>query len=200
MRSRWHLLELFPLPCLAFLLMVALVAIPAAAQGKAGKEPAPKPPLSTTEEVLAMWNEAGRKIVAMAEDFPEAKYDFEPNPEVRSFAEQILHVAGGHYLFLKAAKGEKWSEADGNPPRKNYPNKAAIVAFLKKSYADVNAYLKGQGDAGLAKAVKYPFGNRMVLQSFLWMDFVNHDSEHYGQLVVYYRVNNLVPPESRPRR
>jgi len=143
------------------------------------------------------WNEVGRKVIAMAEDWPEDKYEYKPNPEVRSFAEQVLHVAGGNYLFIKAARGEKWSEADGDPPRDKYKTKAQVVAFLKQSFADVAALIKQEGDAGLAKTMKYPFGNRMILRSMFWMDVLGHGSEHYGQLVVYYRANNMVPPESR---
>lgn len=158
---------------------------------------APKPAANTTEELLLMWGDIGRRINAMAEDFPEEKYDFKPSPEVRTFAEQLLHVAGANRLFLKVAKGEKWTPAEGSPLRKDYPTKAAVVTFVKKSFEDVAAYIKSQGDEGLAKAIQHPFADRMITQSALWWDFVNHASEHYGQLVVYYRVNGIVPPESR---
>lgn len=184
--------------CVAVVVLVACADASTLAQAqKAGTSPAPKPPMTTTEEVIFMWNDIGRKVIAMAEDFPEAKYDFKPSPEVRTFAEQLLHVGGGNYLFLKSAKGEKWTDADGNPLRKDYPTKAAVVQYVKKSFADVTAFIKTQGDAGLARPMKHPFANRLMLQSVFWMDFVNHASEHYGQLVVYYRLNGIVPPESR---
>ncbi len=161
--------------------------------------PPPKPAPSTTEEVLNAWAEPSRTILEMAEDFPESKYDFKPTPEVRTFAEQLLHIAGGNQLFLKMAKGEKWTPEEGSPPRSQYPTKAAVVGLVKKSFDDVSAYIKAQGDAGLAKPIQHPFQNRMILQSNFWIEFVQHVSEHYGQLVVYYRLNGLVPPESRPR-
>jgi hypothetical protein len=95
-------------------------AVPALAEtppaGTAAKPAAP------ADEVLASWNEAARKVVAMAKDYPEAKYDFKPTPEVRSFAEQILHVAGGNMLFLDAAKTGKFKEQD--PSRATYKTKA----------------------------------------------------------------------------
>jgi hypothetical protein len=61
----------------------------------------------------------------------------------------------------------------------------------------VAAHITQQGDAGLAQTMKYPFANRMIVRSMFWMDVLGHGSEHYGQLVVYYRANNMVPPESR---
>src|SRR5215475_3023783 len=60
--------------------------------------------VSEYDAVLANWNDIGRKLIAMAEDFPEDKYDFKPVPAQRSFAEQLLHVAGSNDLFTQVAK------------------------------------------------------------------------------------------------
>lgn len=159
---------------------------PAGAVAKAG---------TPADEVLAAWNEAARKIIAMAEDYPEAKYDFKPTPEVRSFAEQILHVAGGNVLFLDAAKTGKFKEED--PSRAAYKTKAQIVAFLKKSVADDAAYIR---QTSFATPMKSPFAPKMMSPMAYWYDAASHMSEHYGQLVFYYRLNKLVPPESRPKK
>src|SRR5215472_1180388 len=58
-----------------------------------------KPPLTPSQALLESWNDVGRKLIAMAEDFPENKYDFKPNPAQRSFREQLLHAAGANYFF-----------------------------------------------------------------------------------------------------
>jgi hypothetical protein len=47
--------------------------------------------------------------------------------------------------------------------------------------------------------MKYPFGNSVVHTSFSWWGDIEHCGEHYGQLVVYYRANDMVPPDSRPQ-
>src|SRR5438270_13472298 len=91
-------------------------------------------PQSSVEETLGTWNEEGRKLVAMAEDFPESKYDYKPTPEMRSFAEQLLHVASANAGFLAAVQTGKWTEADLS--RKQFDTKAKVVAELKKSIAD----------------------------------------------------------------
>jgi len=94
--------------------LAVLLSLSATAQN-----PVAKPALSPSQAVLAAWNEIGRKLIAMAEDFPEDKYDFKPVPVQRSFADQLLHVAGSNDLFTQVAKGQKpmTSLARTTPPR-----------------------------------------------------------------------------------
>jgi hypothetical protein len=61
--------------------------------------------LSPSTAALNAWNDIGRKLIAMAEDFPEDKYDYKPNPAQRTFADQLLHVAGSNDLFTDVANG-----------------------------------------------------------------------------------------------
>ena len=176
--------------------VMVLVAGSALAQQQA-QAPAPKPAGGPSQEALAMWNAIGDKLVAMAEDFPESKYDFKPKPEVRTFAEQLLHAAGTNYVLLSAIKGSQIGPGTEDPPRATYKTKADVVALLKKSVEDGAALIKEAGDAGMAKAVKFPYGNRMVSAAFCINEAAEHSGEHYGQLVVYYRINGIVPPASR---
>ncbi len=69
----------------------------------------------------------------MAEDFPEDKYDFKPASTQRSFAEQLLHAAGSNDLFTATAKGEKVVDDEA---REHFKTKAAVVAYVKKSFAE----------------------------------------------------------------
>jgi hypothetical protein len=135
----------------------------------------------------------------MAEDFPEDKYDFKPTPAQRSFAEQLLHAAGANYFLINIANGEK-PPAQEDPPRAKYKTKADVVAFVKKSFDDGSAMIKAKGDAGMSGMMVDPFENQQV-RVFDWTyGFMEHAGEHYGQLVVYYRLAGLVPPESRPKK
>src|SRR5216683_6621796 len=63
--------------------------------------------LTSSQAALESWNDVGRKLIAMAEDFPEDKYDFKPTPAQRSFAEQLLHAANANYYFINPATGKK---------------------------------------------------------------------------------------------
>jgi uncharacterized damage-inducible protein DinB len=180
-------------------LAVTLLAGMAGAQA-AGKDTAPKPPDSPSKVLLDSWNEIGGKLIAMAEDMPEDKYDFKPNPAERSFAEQLLHAAGANYFFINPVKG--LAPPQGDPKRAEYKSKAAVVDFVKKSFADGAALIQSKGDSGMNDLSIYPIPNQpaQVRFSDIAWGFIEHDGEHYGQLVVYYRVAGLVPPESRPKK
>ena len=93
------------IPFLAIVLLAC--AFPAHAQDAMKKDAAVKPADPELKVVLDSWNEIGRKLIAMAEDFPEDKYDFKPTPAQRSFAEQLLHAAGSMYYFTNPAMGQK---------------------------------------------------------------------------------------------
>src|SRR5579863_7027116 len=88
-------------------LLAATLALPAHAQDAMKKDGAVKPAGSPSQVVLETWNDVARKVIAMAEDFPEDKYDFKPNPAQRSFAEQLLHASNAVYFFSNPAMGKK---------------------------------------------------------------------------------------------
>jgi hypothetical protein len=181
------------------LLMAAALLVPVLnAQGTAKPTAAPKLADSPSKVLLDNWNEVGRKLTAMAEDFPEDKYDFKPNPAQRSFAEQLLHAAEGNYYFINPAKGLE--PPKGDPKRADYATKAAVVAFVKKSFAEGADLIKSKGDAGINELFVDPFANQQARFSDGAWGVIEHSGEHYGQLVVYYRVAGLVPPESRPKK
>jgi uncharacterized damage-inducible protein DinB len=141
---------------------------------------------STAETTRALFADGDRKILAMAKDFPADKYSFRLKPEMRSFGEVLVHIAGGNAWAAKVGRGEKAQWDELNP--KNYPDKAAIVAMLEKTFAESEEVLKTWQDDAFAKSVRP------------WADVTEHTAEHYGLLVAYYRANGMVPPESRPTK
>ena len=182
-----------------FLAIVLLAfAFSAHAQDAMKKDATVKPADPESKVVLDSWNEIGRKLTALAEDFPEDKYDFKPTPAQRSFAEQLLHAAGSCYYFTNPAMGQKPPAAE-DPKREQYKSKADIVAFVKKSFADGAPAIQSKGDKGLMTEVVYfPQQKSRVID--IAYGIIEHSGEHYGQLVVYYRLAGLVPPESRPKK
>ncbi|HEX4802305.1 MAG TPA: DinB family protein [Myxococcaceae bacterium] len=161
------------MPCLAL-----FSASPLFAQ----QQPSPPTPAVSIKRNFGSVN---RRLLAMAEDFPAEKYDYRPTKDVRSFGEVIVHAMSGNVYVAKAGRGEKvkWDELDA----KNYKGKAEIVSALKKSIADADATLNALPDEQFTKTLGP------------WMGVIEHSAEHYGQLVVYYRLSGLVPPESRPK-
>jgi uncharacterized damage-inducible protein DinB len=185
------------IPFLALTLLAAMFVALAHAQDTTKK--AIKPADPELKVVVDSWNDIGRKLIAMAEDFPEDKYDFKPTPAQRSFAEQLLHAAGANYYFINPVRGEK-PPAEEDMKRDNFKSKAEIVAFVKKSFADGAAAISAKGDKGLADTIVDPFANQKVRVLDYAYGFIEHCGEHYGQLVGYYRLSGLVPPESRPKK
>jgi len=181
------------LPVLAAVLFAASLALPA--QDAKPVKPADPP----NKVLLDSWNDIGRKLIAMAEDFPEDKYDFKPTPAQRSFAEQLIHAAGANYYFINPVLGQK-PPAEEDMKRDKFKSKADIVAFVKKAFADGAAAIKAKGDEGLNDTIVDPFANQQVRIIDFAYGFIEHCGEHYGQLVVYYRLSGLVPPESRPKK
>jgi uncharacterized damage-inducible protein DinB len=184
---------------LVLILSLGVWAPVARTQEMAKKDAPLKPALSPSQAVLESWNDIGRKLIAMAEDFPEDKYDFKPTPAQRTFAEQLLHATGANYFFTNLTLGQK-PPAEEDPKRDQFKTKADVVAFVKKSFADGAAAIKTKGDKGMSDLVVDPDSHQQVRISDMAYAFIEHSGEHYGQLVVYYRVAGLVPPESRPKK
>jgi uncharacterized damage-inducible protein DinB len=159
----------------------------------------PAPALTRADEMLQAWNQIGNKLVAMAQDFPEDKYDFKLQKDERTFALNLLHAAALDYVLIRRISGSNlgpdFGEGD-NPSRDVFKTKADVVKFVQQAVADGASVIQQQGDAGLDKTTKF-FGNRLAHNSSIWTFAIEHSGEHYGQLVVYYRANNMVPPDSR---
>ena len=178
----------------------ALALLAGSAVGVFGQDLTPR---SRTEEMVEWWNQIGKKLVAMAKDFPEDKYDFKVQKDERTFAQNLLHVAAIDYLLIGKIGGSKAGPDFGkdieNPSREVYKTKADVVKLLEQAVADGAAMIRQQGDAGLEKAMGFSWetGRHVSRGSYVWMSGIEHSAEHLGQLVVYYRACNLVPPESR---
>jgi formylglycine-generating enzyme required for sulfatase activity len=162
------------------------------------QDDAPRPARSRADETLEMWNAIGNKLVAMAKDFPDDKYDFKVQKDERTFALNLLHAAALDFVLIRRISGSNlgpdFGEGD-NPSRDQFRTKADVVKFLEEAVDDGAKVIQEQGDAGLDKTTK--FGKRLAHNSYLWAFAIEHSAEHYGQLVVYYRANSLIPPDSR---
>jgi uncharacterized damage-inducible protein DinB len=178
--------------------VLAVVGTSLYSQGQSQTQ-APSPARSRSGEMLDRWNDIGNKLVAMAKDFPEDKYDFKVQKDQRTFALNLLHAAALDFVLIRRVSGSNvgpdFGEGD-NPSRDVFKTKADVVKFVQEAVADGAQVIQQQGDAGLDNTSKF-FGNRLAHNSAIWTFAIEHSAEHYGQLVVYYRANNLVPPDSR---
>ena len=149
-----------------------------------------------------------REFVGAAEAMPEDKYNFSPASlnipgsdykGVRTFAQQVKHVATTNYEFFSAALGEKSAVDTSN---ENGPDsitsKADIVKFLKDSFALGHRAAKALNEQNFQEVV--PIGKGKSTRLFLNIFAVSHCYDHYGQMVEYLRMNGIIPPASRPRQ
>lgn len=159
------------------LVSIGLLAgyVPARAQAKP----------SVKEDITKHFDSENKKVLVMAKDFPDDKYDFRIKPETRTFGEVVLHVVAGNFYVAKIAKGEKAEFEDLT--LKQYPNKAAIVAVLEKSIKEGDAALEAESADDFSKS------------SAPWVGIIGHSAEQYGTLTGYYRAAGLVPPASRKK-
>ena len=134
-------------------------------------------------------------LTRSADKVSDADYDFKATKDVRSFGQIIVHVADAQYTFCSAASGEK-SPATGSV-EKTKTTKADLVAALKEAFAYCDKVYDGLTDATAAQTIKF-FGRDTTKLGVLAFNNM-HDMEHYGNLVTYMRLKNIVPPSSEPR-
>jgi len=184
------------------------------------QQPATPPPTSNTQAqqqaatvpvgtvIDNQLNTLEREFVGAAEAMPEDKYSFTPAglniqgsdfKGVRTFAEQVKHVATTNYEFFSAALGEKSAvdTSNENGPA-SITSKADIIKLLKDSFVLGHRAAKALTEQNFEERVAVGQGKstRLFLNTFA----VAHAFDHYGQMVEYLRMNGIIPPASRPRQ
>jgi DinB superfamily len=143
-----------------------------------------------------------KEFVSAADAMPEDKYSFAPtNGEfkgVRTFAQQVKHVAAINYMISAAILQEKPPVDVGS---ENGPDsvktKADIMNFLRGSFAYAHKAVATINDRNLLTPIKSPFGDGTVTRLGMATLIFGHCFDHYGQMVEYLRMNSIVPPASR---
>jgi uncharacterized damage-inducible protein DinB len=181
---------------------LALCVLALAAFG-AAQNPKPKDEHRTVTQVLDhSVSSVEKEFVPAADAMPEDKFGFAPtNGEfkgVRTYGEQIKHVAAVNYLFGAAILGEKVpvDVGDESGPS-SLKTKAEIMTYLKNSFAYVHKAILTINDKNLVEPMKSPFGEGTVTRLGLAASVSAHAYDHYGQMVEYLRMNGIVPPSSR---
>jgi len=177
--------------------LVGLLAAPAFAQtGTAEQAPSQSQGAGAILARLAQnaWGGAKRNIVESAEQMPEANYNFKPVDSVRSFGQILAHVADSNYFYCARSKGEAPPVPDGTL-EKTATTKAAIVKALGESVAYCDAVYASLTAATAAEMVKA--GANQIPRVQPLFSNVSHNVEHYGNLVTYFRMKQLVPPSTK---
>jgi uncharacterized damage-inducible protein DinB len=135
--------------------------------------------------LVKRWEQSSRKIAELAEAFPPEKLESRPTDDVRTAGEVLRHVAFWNRYVADSLRGKEADESANELPRESYPTKASLLEELKRGAEEVSTLLREPQNPLDASAAE------------LVMSFVEHTSEHYGQLAAYARWNKIVPPASR---
>jgi uncharacterized damage-inducible protein DinB len=134
-------------------------------------------------------------VIRSAEKVPADLYSFRATPEVRSMGQLFGHIADALFSMCSTAAGTK-------PPRtgieKSVTDKSALIAALKEGVGYCNTVFDGMTDQKGTETVPFYFGPTPRLSVLYFA--VTHTYEHYGNLVTYMRLKNIVPPSSEPAR
>lgn len=144
------------------------------------------------------------EFVAAADAMPEDKYSFAPtNGEfkgVRTFGQQVKHVAAANYLIGAGILGQKPPvDTGGESGPDSITSKADIMKYLKDSFAYLHQAVSSINAKNQTDLIKSPFGDTTTTRLGFAMEAYWHPFDHYGQMVEYLRMNGIVPPASRGR-
>ena len=183
---------------------VLALLTPLLAQAPAAKSPAaPHAATSPGHAVDATYAWVEAQFVPAAEAMPEEKYDFAPTggefKGVKTFAQEVKHVAAINYFIGSQILGEKPPAEIGNPEKgpDSLKTKADIVKYLKDSFAYARKAIGSITAMNETASMKAPFGGGTTTPLGLATLLAFHGMDHYGQMVVYLRMNGIVPPASR---
>jgi uncharacterized damage-inducible protein DinB len=168
-------------------LLICLLALPAVALSQENRSQ--ENPLSTFNK--GAYGRVKDILLRSAEKMPEENYAFKPTEAVRSYGQVVGHLADAQYIFCSIALGEK------NPAPKieqTKTSKADLIAALKEAFTYCDKAYDGMTDASATQMVKL-FGNDAPKLGVLTVNNM-HNLEHYGNLVTYMRLKNIVPPSS----
>ncbi|MGH9547040.1 MAG: DinB family protein [Terriglobales bacterium] len=142
------------------------------------------------------------EFVPAADAMPEAKYSFAPaNGDfkgVRTFEKQVKHVAAVNYMLAAGILGEKPPvDTGGEDGPDSVKSKADIMKYLKNSFVYLHKAAESINEGNLVAPTKDPFGEGTATRLALATGAVGHCFDHYGQMVEYLRMNDIIPPASR---
>jgi uncharacterized damage-inducible protein DinB len=192
-------------------LVLSLAAVSAFAQATksspaAGASASPSTPPTIASAIDREISLVEKEVVEAAEAMPEDRFDFSPEKlnlagsdykGVRTFGEQLKHIAASNYLIWSPVTGEKPPDTvnDGKGPD-NMKAKADIMKYVKDSFAFGHKAVATLNSSNLVQPITSTSG-RQTTRLFLATFAPAHAFDHYGQMIEYLRMNGIVPPASR---
>lgn len=150
------------------------------------------PPTSFLTPAKATWESTRNLVLGIVEVMPEDKYDFKPTPAVRTFRDNVVHLVAENYLFFGRVAGENL----GNPAQ-NLKGRDELVKALRESYEYGAKVWAGLTEEKALEMIEVR--GQKVQRWSQALAAIQDNMNHYGNLVIYVRLNGLVPPRSAGR-
>lgn len=153
-------------------------------------------PLTTVAQLTADWQRAKEYTKEYLDAMSEEGINYKPTPEIRSFADQMLHLANANYNFGAVASG-KTNPMQGKKMEEmaDLKTKATLTKAVMESYDFVIDAIKGMNDAQLAEMVK--MGQREMSRETVLAKAFEHQTHHRGQCTIYIRMKGIKPPNEK---
>jgi len=149
----------------------------------------------TTDEMIKNWERGKAYTREYLDAMPDDGYSLKPTPEMRSFAEQMLHLAEANYMFAAGATGEKSPVTDLEKSTTD-KSKANITKITLDSYDYVIASIKKLSAAQFKEMIKF-FGQFDMTKEEVFNKAFEHQTHHRGQTTVYLRLKGVKPPQEK---
>jgi uncharacterized damage-inducible protein DinB len=147
-------------------------------------------------EMVKEWERAKVYTKEYLDTMPEQGYSLKPTPEMRSFAEQMLHITDANYAFTSAITGEKSPVGFGESEKATDKSKANVTNLVMAGYDFVINSIKKMKPAQLNETVKI-FGRFDMTKGVAIAKCFEHQTHHRGQTTVYIRLAGAKPPQEK---
>ena len=148
------------------------------------------------DETVKEWERAKAYTKEYLDAMPESGYALKPTPEMRSFAEQMLHLTDANYGFASAASGEKSPVAFGESEKATDKSKANVTKLVLAGYDFMISSLKKMTPAQLTEKIKL-FNQFDMTKGTAFTKLFEHQTHHRGQTTVYLRLAKVTPPNEK---
>jgi len=147
-------------------------------------------------QMIADWKRAKEYTKEYLDAMPESGINFKPTPEIRSFAEQMLHIANGNYAFASSASGTKNpNEGKDLEKAEDLKTRAALTKAVMESYDYVLTSLQGLSEEKMKDPVKV--FNMDMSRAVAYEKLFEHQTHHRGQTTIYLRLKGVKPPAEK---
>lgn len=149
-----------------------------------------------TVALVKEWERSKAYTKEYLDAMPENGYASKPTPEMRSFAEQNLHLADANYGLASAATGTKSPMEQGILEKSTDKSKANVTKLVLASYDYVIDLVIKMTDAQLDESIKL-FGSFDMTKATALGKVLEHQAHHRGQTTVYLRLAGVKPPQEK---